>query len=73
MFSGFDVGVMIFESWDLGLWYEIFLKSCSLGHGKFKVVEEKCGEKKSDLSMVMMVFDFCSISKVWREKSFYVQ
>ena len=31
----------------------IFLKSCSLGHGKFKVVEEKCGEKKSDLSMVM--------------------
>ena len=70
VFSGFDVGVMIFESWDLGLWYEIFLKSYSLGRGKFKVVEEKCGEKKSDLSMVMMVFDFCSIRKSVERKKF---
>ena len=39
------------------------MKSSSLACGKFKVVEEKCGEKQSDLSMTMMVFDFCSIRK----------
>jgi len=31
------------------------MKSCSLACGKFKVVEEKCGEKHSDLPMAMMV------------------
>ena len=31
------------------------MKSCSLACGKFKIVEEKCEEKHSDLPMAMMV------------------
>ena len=30
----------------------------------------KCGEKQSDLSMVIMVFDFCSIRKHVERKTF---
>ena len=30
----------------------------------------KCGEKQSDLSMVIMVFDFCSIRKHVKRKTF---
>ena len=30
----------------------------------------KCGEKQSDLSMVIMVFDFCSIRKHVERKMF---